>query len=200
MTETTKETTKAEPSSKVTEKFKEGVDEARLQLVSDGETVTRDAPPKESGSRSGPGRPRGSKTRKKSRSKKTTSRRSSAKSAPEQTDESFKYVNEGMTKMIAGMLPFGILAAVFADPMLNITDEEKDFLVIYWDLFFQEYAPAVVESGNPAYMLLGAIGLVAAPKFHLILRDIRRKKAEVKHPEKSEPKKSEHGIKGYEAE
>jgi len=80
----------------------------------------------------------------------------------------FEYFDKGLLKIVAGLIPFGILASFLGDSKYELTEQEKSYLARYWDDVFMKYLPDVLAEYGEETILLGAIGLLVIQKSDLL--------------------------------
>lgn len=106
--------------------------------------------------------------RKPSRSKKR--RRPARKSAAEtgegeeQTPQPFEILDKELLKIVAGMIPFGLIASFTQQKQYELSEHEKAYLAKYWDAVIMKYLPAILDEYGEEVTLMGAIGVLLIQK------------------------------------
>ena len=94
-------------------------------------------------------------------------------SVPEsETPEPYTYVDESVCKLIAGLIPFGILAVLLKREEYNLTPAEADSLTLEWDRIIAKYLPTWAGAYGPesslithiSLLLIGKSGILDKPK------------------------------------
>lgn len=162
---TTEPTTTDIPSSEISpvdnEKFGEIVDTA--EMIKADRAKSENEPVSASASDIRLGKSTRS-TRRKKYKKRTPTRKPVSGEQADETPKPFEVLDRSLCMMIAGLVPFGIVASFMQDSKWLLTDEEKLVLASQWDLVITKYLPDVIEEYGPEFSLVGIIGLYLVQK------------------------------------
>jgi hypothetical protein len=80
----------------------------------------------------------------------------------------FEFFDRELMKMVAGMIPFAVLAWAMKAPEYLLTEAEKDYMAKYWDAVLMKHLPDVLEKYGEESMLFGAIGVLIIQKSEVL--------------------------------
>ena len=66
--------------------------------------------------------------------------------------------------IIAGMIPFSIIAASTGQQQYLLTDTEKQLLAPQWNAVINKYLPEMISEYGPEFALVGTIALLLVQK------------------------------------
>jgi len=93
-----------------------------------------------------------------------TSRVSGGGVVEEPEAKPFEYFDKALLKIVAGLIPFGLLVSFTGDSKYELTEQEKAYLARYWDDVLMKYLPDVLAEYGEESVLIGAIGLLVIQK------------------------------------
>lgn len=104
--------------------------------------------------------------RKPLRKKKGTRRKKavSKEPVPEPVYIPFSIIDKSLMNIIAGMIPFSILATFTKNDKYLLTFQEKETLALQWDAVAHKYIPDIIESYGCEVTLASTIGLFLVAK------------------------------------
>lgn len=76
----------------------------------------------------------------------------------------YSILNKNLVKMIAGLVPFAILATYLKDNKYLLTDPEKEFMADQWDIVLSERLPEAMSKYGSEYTLLGSMAVLIISK------------------------------------
>lgn len=151
-TETKSPASGQESSTKVT------VDLDTLKTASDEEKK------QSKGNGSDPATGPGKKLRSKKRRRPVRKSAADTGEGEEQITKPFEILDKELLKIVAGIIPFGLIASFTQQKQYELSDHEKAYLAKYWDAVIMKYLPAFLDEYGEEVTLIGAIGVLLIQK------------------------------------
>lgn len=146
-------------TSNVEEGFSALVSESKLIKVEDEKIPEPEKPPVV--------KPTLKKRKRTSRRKKTSRKikEPDTTAAPEEEGYvPYSILDKKLVKMVAGLIPFALLATYLKDNRYLLTEAEKDFMADQWDVCISEWLPEVMSKYGSEYTLLGSMAVLIITK------------------------------------